>query len=669
MKNKNLAPILKSNIDQNSSQFLENKEVMLNKLEFLDGLLDQVELGGGKHHHERLAKRGKMPVRERVMKVLDPDTPFLEISPFAAYGTDYTVGGGCVSGVGVIAGVECVVFANDPSVKAGAMTVYVGEKWARAIEIARVNQIPFISFVESAGGDLSMGTGSKSGQAPIAPTLHTTHFAATGRFFYEMTELSKLRIPVISVVFGSSTAGGAYQPGMSDYNIFIKDQSKVFLAGPPLVKMATGEESDDETLGGAKMHSETSGLSDYLAEDEMDALRICREIVSHLNWEKKGLGPIKESKSPKYDQDDLLGLISEDLKSPVDIREIISRVTDGSQFEEFKPLYGQTMICGWACIHGYQVGVLGNNGPIYPECAEKAASFIQLCNKRDIPLIFLQNVTGFLVGKDFERQAIIKKGSQMINAVSNSTVPHITIIVGASYGAGTYAMSGRAYNNRFTFLWPTAKIAVMGPEQIAGVMSIVRKAKAMRTGEKFDEKAASFIQLCNKRDIPLIFLQNVTGFLVGKDFERQAIIKKGSQMINAVSNSTVPHITIIVGASYGAGTYAMSGRAYNNRFTFLWPTAKIAVMGPEQIAGVMSIVRKAKAMRTGEKFDEKADAEIVKMVEDAAERMSHALVASSMLTDDGIIDPRDTRKIIAFCLSICNNTPIEGAKEYGVFRL
>ena len=553
MKKENIAPKLKSTLDTKSEQFIKNKEMMLDKLKFLDGLLDLAEIGGGLHHHERLAKRGKMPVRERVMNVLDPDTPFLEIQPYAAYGTNnYNVGGGCVSGIGIISGVECVIFANDPSVKAGAMTVYVGEKWARAIEISRDNKIPFISFVESAGGDLSMGTGSKSGQAPIAPTLHTTHFAATGRFFYEMTELSKLRIPVISVVFGSSTAGGAYQPGMSDYNIFIKDQSKVFLAGPPLVKMATGEESDDETLGGAKMHSETSGLSDYLAEDEMDALRICREVVSHLNWEKKGIGPIKESKSPKYDQDDLLGLISEDLKSPVDIREIISRVTDGSQFEEFKPLYGQTMICGWACIHGYQVGLLGNNGPIYPECAEKAASFIQLCNKRDIPLIFLQNVTGFLVGKDFERQAIIKKGSQMINAVSNSTVPHITIIVGASYGAGTYAMSGRAYNNRFTFLWPTAKIAVMGPEQIAGVMSIVRKAKAMRTGEKFDEKA---------------------------------------------------------------------------------------------------------------------DAEIVKMVEDAAERMSHALVASSMLTDDGIIDPRDTRKIIAFCLSICNNTPIEGAKEYGVFRL
>ena len=273
----------------------------------------------------------------------------------------------------------------------------------------------------------------------------------------DRTELSKLKIPVISVVFGSSTAGGAYQPGMSDYNIFIKDQSQVFLAGPPLVKAATGEESDAETLGGAQMHSEISGLSDYLAEDEMDALRICREVVSHLNWKKTGDAPKKEPLEPVYSQEELLGLISEDLKSPVDIREVIARFVDGSQFEEFKPLYGPTMICGWASVHGYQVGIVGNNGPIYPECAEKAATFIQLCNKRNIPLIFLQNVTGFLVGKDFERQAIIKKGSQLINSVSNSMVPHITIIVGASYGAGTYAMSGRAYNNRFTFLWPTAK--------------------------------------------------------------------------------------------------------------------------------------------------------------------------------------------------------------------
>ena len=552
MKKENISPKIKTNLDTKSDQYRVNKEMMLEKLDFLDGLLDIAEIGGGMHHHDRLAKRGKMPVRERVLNVLDQDSPFLEIQPFAAYGTNnYNVGGGCVSGVGIISGVECVIFANDPTVKAGAMTVYVGAKWKRALEIARENKIPFISFVESAGGDLSVGN-NKSDTPPIAPSLQQDHFASTGRFFYEMTELSKLRIPVISVVFGSSTAGGAYQPGMSDYNIFIKDQSKAFLAGPPLVKMATGEESDDETLGGAQMHSEVSGLSDYLADDEMDALRICREVVSHLNWSKNGNKPSIESAEPIYEQDELLGILSEDLKSAVDIKEIIARFTDGSRFEEFKPLYGSSLVCGWASVHGYQIGIIGNNGPIYPESAEKGASFIQLCNKRDIPLIFLHNVTGFLVGKDFERQGIIKKGSQLINAVSNSTVPHITFIVGASYGAGTYAMSGQAFNNRFTFLWPTAKIAVMGPEQMAGVMSIVRKAKAKRDGKKFDEKA---------------------------------------------------------------------------------------------------------------------DKQLREMVVDFLEKLSHGLVASSMLTDDGIIDPRDTRDVIGFCLSIVSNNVIEGAKEYGVFRL
>ena len=552
MKKENISPKIITNLDTKSDQYQKNKDMMLEKLSFLDGLLDLAEIGGGMHHHERLAKRGKMPVRQRVLNVLDQDSPFLEIQPFAAYGTtNYHVGGGCVSGVGIISGVECVIFANDPTVKAGAMTVYVGEKWKRAKEIARENKIPFISFVESAGGDLSVGN-SSGDSPPIAPSIQQGHFASTGRFFYEMTELSKLRIPVISVVFGSSTAGGAYQPGMSDYNIFIKDQSKAFLAGPPLVKMATGEESDDETLGGAQMHSEVSGLSDYLAEDEMDALRICREVVSHLNWSKKGPKPNMKSIEPAYDKDELLGILSEDLKSAVDIKEIIARFVDESRFEEFKPLYGSSLVCGWASVHGYQIGIIGNNGPIYPESAEKGASFIQLCNKRDIPLIFLHNVTGFLVGKDFERQGIIKKGSQLINAVSNSMVPHITFIVGASYGAGTYAMSGKAFNNRFTFLWPTAKIAVMGPEQMAGVMSIVRKAKAKRDGKKFDEKA---------------------------------------------------------------------------------------------------------------------DDQLKAMVIEYLENLSHGLVASSMLTDDGIIDPRDTRDVIGFCLSIVCNNVIEGAKEYGVFRL
>src|SRR6056300_2725 len=461
---KNIAPTLKTNLNTSSDIFIKNKDMMLDKINYLNSLLKEVEMGGGQYHLDRLAAKGKMPVRDRVKNLLDQDAPFLELSPYAAWGTSYTVGGGCVGGIGVVAGKECVIFANDPSVLGGAMSVYVWEKWMRCIEVARENRLPFINLVESAGADLR---GRQDTSNNKARQLDNFHFASSGRTFYEMTELSKLKIPVVSIVFGSSTAGGAYQPGMSDYNIFIKDQAKVFLAGPPLVNMATGEVSDDETLGGAKMHSEVSGLSDYLAEDEMDALRLCRNVVSHLHWVKESPSPLSDADSPSLSEEELLGLVDEELKSPLDIREVIGRIADGSRFEEFKPLYGKTMICGWSMLHGYPVGILGNNGPIYPESAEKAATFIQLCNKRNIPLIFLQNVTGFLVGKDFERQAIIKKGSQLINAVSNSNVPHITIIIGASFGAGTYAMSGRAYNNRFTFLWPTAKIAVMGSKQIA----------------------------------------------------------------------------------------------------------------------------------------------------------------------------------------------------------
>ena len=462
---KNIAPILKSSIDVKAESFLENKDMMLEKINELQNLLDEVELGGGQHHLDRLAAKGKLPVRERIKNLLDNDTPFLEISPFAAWGTSFTVGGGCVAGIGLVAGKECVIFANDPSVLGGAMTVYVWEKWMRCIQIARENRIPFINLVESAGADLR-GMQPDSGENK-ARQLVFPHFAESGRSFYEMTELSKLKIPVVSIVFGSSTAGGAYQPGMSDYNIFIKQQSKAFLAGPPLVQMATGEISDDETLGGAEMHSKISGFSDFLAEDELDALRMCRNVVAHLNIYKKSSFSISAFKGPNYDPNDLLGLFSEDLKSPVDIREVIMRVVDESRFEEFKPLYGSTMVCGWSNVFGYPVGIIGNNGPIYPESAEKSASFIQLCNQSNIPLVFLHNVTGFLVGKDYERQGIIKKGAQLINAVSNSTVPHFSFIVGASYGAGTYAMSGRAYNNRFIFTWPTAKMAVMGPKQFA----------------------------------------------------------------------------------------------------------------------------------------------------------------------------------------------------------
>ena len=522
-------------------------------LEDIELLLDQSEAGGGPKAHARLAERGKLPARERVALLLDPDAPFIEISPLAAYDSDYAVGGGCVVVVGLVAGIECVIFAFDPSVLGGALTPYVIKKWMRALEIARDNCIPYISFVESAGADLRLGNADARSSTGIR-AARVEHFAETGRFFYEMTQLSKNRIPTVCVVFGSSTAGGAYQPGLSDYNIFIRDRSKVFLAGPPLVKMATGEQSDEETLGGAEMHATTSGLADYLAEDEWDAIRQCREVISHLNWRKAanvGAG-VSDIAEPVLDHEELLGIFGRDLRNPVDIREVIGRVVDGSRFEEFKALYGSTLICGWASIYGRTVGILGNNGIILPAAAEKGAHFIQLCNQIDVPLIFLQNITGFMVGREYERAGIIKKGAQLVNAVSNSTVPHITIVVGSSYGAGTYGMSGRAFGNRFTFLWPSARIAVMGPKQIAGVMSLVRRGQAARAGVEFDEEA---------------------------------------------------------------------------------------------------------------------DRAVVAQAESAQEKVSMALEATGSISDDGIIDPRDTRAVVGFCLSVAENRQVQGAEGFGVFRL
>jgi acyl-CoA carboxylase subunit beta len=545
MKQVLLAPPLVSTLKVASSEYQKNREDMLEQLGVIDDLLDQAESGGGEAAMARMRSRGKLPVRERIAAVLDPDSPFLEISALAGYDSDYTVGGGMVVGIGVIAGTECLIMANDPSVLGGALTLYSAKKWMRALEIARDNQIPYVSFVESAGADLRVGQGGGG-------RMQTGHFAESGRFFYDLIELSKMRVPTVSVVFGSSTAGGAYQPGLSDYNILVKDQSKIFLAGPPLVKMATGEESDDETLGGALMHAEVSGLGDYFAEDEMDAIRMCREVVSHLNWRKHGPPASLQSDEPIYDADELLGIVSRDLRQSVDVRDVLARVVDGSRFEEFKTRYGTTLVCGWASVHGYPVGILANNGVIHPKAAEKAGQFIQLCNQIDVPLIFVQNITGYMVGKEAEAEGIIKKGSQMLNAVTNSNVPHITLIIGSSYGAGTYGMSGRAFNNRFTFLWPTAKIAVMGPKQIAGVMSQVRRGQAQRKGEKFDEEE---------------------------------------------------------------------------------------------------------------------DAKIVAMVEEAQEKGSLALAATGAVSDDGIIDPRDTRTVLGICLSVVRTRAIEGATGYGVFRL
>jgi acetyl-CoA carboxylase carboxyltransferase component len=545
MKQVLLARPLVSTLSVTSAEYQKNRKDMLEQLGVIDDLLDQAAAGGGEEAMERMRLRGKLPVRERIAAVLDPDSPFLEISALAGYDSDYSVGGGMVVGVGVIAGTECLIMANDPSVLGGALTLYSAKKWMRALEIARDNQIPYVSFVESAGADLRVGQGGGG-------RMQTGHFAESGRFFYDLIELSKMRVPTISVVFGSSTAGGAYQPGLSDYNILVKDQSKIFLAGPPLVKMATGEESDDETLGGALMHAEVSGLGDYLADDEMDAIRMCRDVVSHLNWRKHGPPASLVSDEPLYDPEELLGIVSRDLRQSVDVRDVLARVVDGSRFEEFKTRYGATLVCGWASVHGYPVGVLANNGVIHPQAAEKAGQFIQLCNQIDVPLIFVQNITGYMVGKEAEAEGIIKKGSQMLNAVANSNVPHITLIIGSSYGAGTYGMSGRAFNNRFTFLWPTAKIAVMGPKQIAGVMSQVRRGQAQRRGEEFDEEE---------------------------------------------------------------------------------------------------------------------DANIRATVEEVQEKGSLALAATGAVSDDGIIDPRDTRTVLGICLSVVRTRAIEGATSYGVFRL
>ena len=559
MKSSLLAAPLRSSLDTSSELFVQNRADMLEQIQVNDELLDMAAAGGGDKAMERHRSRGKLPIRERIANVIDPDTPFLEISPLAGYGSQYALGGGMVAGIGIIAGTECVIMGNDPTVLAGALTPYASKKWMRALEIARDNRMPYVSFVESAGGDLRMGGAKEEREddgenrhGAKGPAVRPEHFAESGRFFYEMIELSKLRIPTVCVVFGSSTAGGAYQPGLSDYNIFIKEKSYAFLAGPPLVKMATGEIADSETIGGAQMHAEVSGLAEYLAEDEMDALRLCREVVSHLNWRKPDGAPSLRADEPVHDPEELLGLVSRDLRSPVDVRDVIARVADGSRFEEFKPRFGSSMVCGWASIHGYPVGILGNNGVIYPDSSQKAAHFIQLCNQIDVPLVFLQNITGYMVGKDYEADGIIKKGSQMINAVTNSTVPHLTVIIGSSYGAGTYGMSGRAFGNRFTFLWPTAKIAVMGPKQIAGVMSEVRRGQAARAGVEFDEQA---------------------------------------------------------------------------------------------------------------------DAMLVAAVEAAQEAGSLALRATGAISDDGIIDPRDTRTVLGMTLSVVRNRPIEGAEAYGVFRL
>jgi acetyl-CoA carboxylase carboxyltransferase component len=520
----------------------DNRTAMLEKLADLDAQHAQAVAGGGEKYVERHRARGKLTVRERIELLLDEGSAFLELSPLAGWGSDFTVGASVVTGIGVVEGVECMISANDPTVKGGASNPWTVKKIFRAAQIAEENGLPTISLVESGGADL--------------PTQKEI-FIPGGRLFRDLTRASARKEPTIALVFGNSTAGGAYVPGMSDYTVMVREQAKVFLGGPPLVKMATGEESDDESLGGAEMHARTSGLADYLAEDEHDAIRIGRRIVARLNRRKAGAAPPAYAE-PAVDPDELLDLIPADLKEPFDPREVIAHLADGvsatngAVFDEFKPLYGTSLVTGWARIHGRPVGILANaQGVLFSEEAQKATQFVQLANQSDTPLLFLHNTTGYMVGKEYEQGGIIKHGAMMINAISNSTVPHLTVIMGASYGAGNYGMNGRAYDPRFLFTWPSARSAVMGPAQLAGVLSIVARAAAESKGREYDEEA---------------------------------------------------------------------------------------------------------------------DAGMRAFIEQSVEEQSLPFFLSGMLYDDGVIDPRDTRTILGICLSVIDNRPIEGTGRFGVFR-
>ena len=529
--------LLASRLDTRADDYRANRTAMAALVDQVQAEHDKVVSGGGERYVQRHRERGKLMIRERIDLLVDASAPFLELSPLAGWGTSDPLGGGLVTGIGTVSNVECVIIGNDPTVRGGTLTPTTMTKLLRAMEISQSNRLPIVNLTESGGGDLPK-------QADF--------FVRGGAQFKLLTQLSAEGIPSITIVFGSSTAGGAYVPGMSDYTILIRHRSKVFLGGPPLVKMAIDEDADEEELGGADMHARVSGLGDYLAEDEVDAIRIARQVAAHLQWRKLGPGPTRAAILPRYDPDELLGVAPTDVAVPYDAREILARVLDGSDFEEFKPLYGTTLVTGWGSIAGFPVGVLANNGILFSEESQKGAQFIQLCNRSGTPLVFFQNITGFMVGTRYEQGGIIKDGAKLINAVANSTVPHVTLMVGASYGAGNYGMSGRAYDPRFVFTWPHHRIAVMGGKQLGGVMSIVKRRSAEATGQPFtDEDEAEL---------------------------RRSIV--------------------------------------------------------EQVDGE-----------------------------------STALFSTGRVWDDGIIDPRDTRIVLGLALSATHSAPVEGARTYGTFRM
>jgi 3-methylcrotonyl-CoA carboxylase beta subunit len=469
--------ILSSTVDVNAAEFRANAERMRGLVEELNERRAAAALGGPQRARERHVARGKLLPRERVMNLIDPGSPFLELSPLAACAMydDAIHGAGLITGIGRVEGRECMIVANDSTIKGGTYYPMTVKKHLRAQEIARENRLPCIYLVDSGGANLPH-------QTEVFPDRE--HF---GRIFYNQATLSSLRIPQIAAVMGSCTAGGAYVPAMSDETVIVKNQGTIFLGGPPLVKAATGEVVSAEDLGGADVHARKSGVADHHAQDDHHALSIARRIVSHLNVAKRVDIPLSTPRDPAFDVGELDGVVPADLKKQYDVREVIARLVDGSEFDEFKQLYGTTLVTGFAHIHGMPVGILGNNGILFSESALKGAHFIELCCQRRIPLLFLQNIVGFMVGREYEAGGIAKDGAKLVTAVACAQVPKVTLIIGGSYGAGNYGMCGRAYSPRFLFTWPNARISVMGGEQAASVLATVKRDNIEASGGEWSE--------------------------------------------------------------------------------------------------------------------------------------------------------------------------------------
>lgn len=468
---------IESNLERQSRDFRANAAQWRGLIDELKDARYAASLGGNEKSRERHVARGKLLPRERVMRLIDPGSPFLELSPLAAFGLyeDAIHAAGIITGIGRVSGRECMIVCNDATIKGGTYYPMTVKKHIRAQEIARENRLPCIYLVDSGGANLP-------NQTDVFPDRD--HF---GRIFYNQAQMSAAGIPQIAVVMGSCTAGGAYVPAMSDETIIVKNQGTIFLGGPPLVKAATGEVVSAEDLGGADVHTRKSGVADHLASNDEHALAIARRIVANLNTTKQVNIPLLASRDPLYDAAELEGLVPTDLKKQYDVRELIARIVDASEFDEFKKLYGTTLVTGFAHLHGMPVGIIGNNGILYSESALKAAHFVELCCQRRIPLLFLQNIVGFMVGRDYEAGGIAKDGAKMVMAVACARVPKITLIVGGSFGAGNYGMCGRAYGPRFLFTWPNARISVMGGEQAASVLATVKRDNIEAGGGQWTE--------------------------------------------------------------------------------------------------------------------------------------------------------------------------------------